>query len=56
MVVVNKNDKPQTLDLGYYSEIIPGKIAVKEVITDKEFTADKTLEIPGKTSYILEIK
>lgn len=56
MVVINKNDKPQTLDLGYYSEIIPAKINVKEVIADKEFTADKTLEIPGKTSYILEIK
>ena len=56
MVVINKNDKPQTLDLNNYSEIIPNEIAVKDVISDTEFTINKNLEIKGKSSYIFEIK
>lgn len=56
MVVINKNDKPQTLDLNNYSEIIPNEIAVKEVISDTEFNINKNLEIKGKSSYIFEIK
>lgn len=56
MVVINKNDKPQTLDLNNYSEIIPNEISVKDVISDTEFTINKNLEIKGKSSYILEIK
>ena len=56
MVVINKNDKPQTLDLNNYSEIIPNEIVVRDVISNAEFTINKNLEIKGKSSYIFEIK
>ncbi len=56
MVIINNNDKPQTLATKHFAEIIPENFNAKEVISDKVILVNKTLEIPAKSSLILEIK
>ncbi|WP_396191381.1 glycoside hydrolase family 13 protein [Flavobacterium sp.] len=56
MVILNKNSEKVTLDLNHYQEMILDKFTAFEVISNKEISADKTLEIPAQTAMILEIK
>lgn len=55
MVVINNSDKPQTLNLDLYSEIMPSKVALKEIISGNESVADQKLEVPGKSAQVFEI-
>ena len=54
--IINKNEKPITIDLERFSEVgLKGK-TVKNILTDETFIWDKTLEISNKGSLILTLK
>lgn len=54
--IINKNEKPITIDLERFSEVgFKGK-TVKNILTDETFIWDKTLEISNKGSLILTLK
>jgi glycosidase len=55
MVLLNKNTTDVSIDLKRYSQMIPTKFEAKEVITNKNISAENTLIIPAKTAMILEI-
>ena len=52
-VVMNGTDKPQTLDLKVYREVMPSTTA-HDVISDTEVTLGETLEVPKRGFYVLE--
>lgn len=55
MVVVNNNKTDKSLDLSRFSEMnIHGKTAT-EITTEQTFQLDKSIKIPGKTVYVLDI-
>lgn len=56
MVILNKNSKDVTLDLGRYSQMIASKFAGKDIITGEIINAENTLTIKGKTAMIIEIE
>jgi len=53
MVVLNNNEKPQTLQLNRFAESLAGFLKGKEIISGKEIVLGDTLEIAGKTSFII---
>lgn len=55
MVVLNKNAQEKVIDLAKFAEIIQPGMAVKEVMTDKQFTLGANLSVAGKTAMILEV-
>jgi len=55
MVVVNNNDKDETLDLKRFSETIKSSIKGKDIISGKEISLQNNLTIPAKTSMIIEL-
>lgn len=56
MVIINNNKKPQTIFTKRFSEIIPENFTAKDAISDNEISVNGTIEIPAKSSLILEIK
>lgn len=56
MIILNNNEKPQTIDTKRFLEMIPEKFNAKEVISGKEISVNGKIEIPAKNSLILEIK
>ncbi|MFN7117908.1 MAG: glycoside hydrolase family 13 protein [Saprospiraceae bacterium] len=56
MVVLNKSEKAQTLDLGRFAESLSGYSKGKDVISDKNITLDKTLSVPAKTPMVLVLE
>ncbi|WP_292008215.1 glycoside hydrolase family 13 protein [Chryseobacterium sp.] len=56
MVVINNNDKNETLDLSYFSESLHDYTKGKEVITENELSLKNNLTIPAKTSMIIELQ
>ena len=56
MVILNNNNKPQTISTKRFSEIIPENFVAKDVISGKEISVNGTIEISAKSSLILEIK
>ncbi|WP_419868102.1 glycoside hydrolase family 13 protein [Chryseobacterium sp. CT-SW4] len=56
MVVINNNDKNETLDLSYFSESLNDYTKGKEVISGKELSLKDNLMIPAKASYIIELQ
>lgn len=56
MVLLNKSNNIQKLDLSRYSQMIPNKFKAKDVITDRHFDFVNTLELPAKTAMILEVE
>ncbi len=56
MVVLNKSDKAQTLDLTRFSESLSGYNKGKDVITDKNITLDKTLTVSAKTPMVVVLE
>lgn len=55
MVVVNNNDKDETLDLKHFSEAIKSSIKGKDIISGKEISLQNNLIVPAKTSMIIEL-
>lgn len=55
MVVVNNNDKDEVLDLKRFSESIKSSTRGKEIISDKEISLQNNLNVPAKTSMIIEL-
>ena len=54
--IINKNEKPITIDLERFSEVgLKGK-TVENILTDETFVWDKSLEISNKGSLILTLK
>ena len=53
MVVLNNSEKPQTLQLNRFAESLAGFLKGKEIISGKEIVLGDTLEIAGKTSFII---
>lgn len=56
MVVINNNDKDEVLDLKRFSESIKSSIRGREIISDKEISLQNNLNVPAKTSMIIELK
>ncbi|WP_300691337.1 glycoside hydrolase family 13 protein [Chryseobacterium sp.] len=56
MVMINNNDKDQTIDLKHFAESLNGFTKGKDIIADKEFTFQNTIAIPAKTSFIIELE
>lgn len=56
MVIINQNKEKQTLDLKRFAESLNGFQQATDIISEKSFGLDNTLEINGKTSMILELK
>lgn len=56
MVVINNNEKDQTLDLKHFEESLKGFSKGKEVISGKEFPLQNTLTVPAKTPLIIELE
>ncbi|UKB85544.1 glycoside hydrolase family 13 protein [Chryseobacterium sp. MEBOG06] len=56
MVMINNNDKDQTVDLKHFAESLNGFTKGKDIIADKEFTFQNTIAIPAKTSFIIELE
>lgn len=56
MVIINNNTKDQTLDLQYFEESLTGFSKGKEVISGKEFLLQKSLTVPAKTPFIIELE
>ncbi len=56
MVLLNKSNKNQKLDLSRYSQMIPNKFKAKDIISGRHFDFVNTLEISGKTAMILEVE
>ncbi|WP_417359798.1 glycoside hydrolase family 13 protein [Gallaecimonas pentaromativorans] len=55
MVVMNKNDKAQTLDLGRFAEL-KGHQLGHEVLSGNTYSLTGTLTVPAKTAWVLELK
>lgn len=55
MVLLNKSDKKVTIQSERFSEILGKASMGRDVITEKEIPLTDTIEIPGKTAYILEL-
>ena len=57
MVVINNNEKDQTIDLSRFTESLSGVSAGKDVISGKDFSvnAQNKLTVSGKSSLILEL-
>ena len=58
MVVLNNNEKEQTLDLNHFSESLNGISSGKDIISGKEIPVNSKgkLTVPAKSSLILELK
>src|SRR5690606_10647117 len=56
MVIVNNNEKDQMLDLKRFSESLKKVSKGKEVISGKEFSLQNSLNVPAKTSLIIELQ
>jgi glycosidase len=56
MVIMNKNTEPKQVDNQRFEEILKGKSALKDVISQGTFAISKPLTIPGKTCLVLEVE
>ncbi|PWW27532.1 MULTISPECIES: glycoside hydrolase family 13 protein [unclassified Chryseobacterium] len=56
MVIINNNEKDQTLDLKRFAESLNGFTKGKEIISDKEISLQNTMNIPAKTPLIIELE
>lgn len=58
MIVINNNEKEQTLDLNRFAESLDGVSAGKDAISGKDFTVNSTgkLTVTAKSSLILDLK
>ncbi|GIM55268.1 glycoside hydrolase family 13 protein [Capnocytophaga cynodegmi] len=56
MIILNNNKEKQNIDLSRFAEILKGYTNGKDIISGKELQLQKSLEIEGKTSMIIELK
>ncbi len=56
MVILNKNESVQMLNLDRFAEMLHGVSEGKDVLTDVTYELKKQLELPAKTPLILELK
>jgi hypothetical protein len=56
MVVLNKNEGDQRLDLERFSEILEPDARAKDVVSGEWHTLNRHLSVPAKTPLILEIE
>ncbi|KIC64132.1 glycoside hydrolase family 13 protein [Chryseobacterium taiwanense] len=56
MVVLNNDEKEQKLNLKHFEESLKGFSKGKDILSDKEFSLQKNLIIPAKTSMVIELK
>lgn len=56
MVVLNNNDKEQTLDVNRFKESLGASTNGYEVLSGKEFSLQSGLVVPAKSSMIIELK
>ncbi|WP_426477926.1 glycoside hydrolase family 13 protein [Chryseobacterium sp. CBSDS_008] len=56
MVVINNNEKDQTLDLKRFAESLNGFTKGKEVVSGKEISLQNSMNIPAKTPFIIELE
>ncbi|MCF8713951.1 glycoside hydrolase family 13 protein [Joostella atrarenae] len=56
MVVINNSKDARTLDLSRFKENLKDTTTGKDIISEKSLSLENTLEIAGKSSYIIEIK
>jgi hypothetical protein len=55
MVVLNANESDQEIELSRFSEALKNFKEGKEIISGNNFTLQKTLNIPAKSSMIFEL-
>lgn len=56
MVVLNKNQEAKTLDTTRFSEVMAACTSGKEIISEKNITDIKTLNVPAMSAMIIELK
>lgn len=56
MVVLNKNQEAKTLDTNRFSEVMAACTSGKEIISGKNITDLKTLNVPAMSAMIIELK
>lgn len=56
MVVLNNNEKQQTLDVKRFNESLKGFSKANEVLSGNEISLDASLTVPAKSPLILELK
>ena len=55
MVILNNNIEDQTIDMTRFSENLKGRTTGNEILTKAVVSWQKTLKIPAKTPFILEL-
>ena len=55
MVVLNNNDKEQTLDLKRFNESLKGYSTAKEALSGKEISLKTNLTVSAKSPLVLEL-
>ena len=55
MVILNNNTEDQTIDMTRFSENLKGRTTGNEILTKAVVSWQKTLKIPAKTPFILEL-
>jgi glycosidase len=56
MVVLNKNKQEKTLDLQRFDSLLEGAGTAIEVLENKKITLDKSLSLPARSSFVLELR
>lgn len=56
MVIINNNEKDQSLELKRFAESLNGFAKGKEIISGKEISLQNNMNIPAKTSLIIELE
>ncbi|CEN39125.1 Neopullulanase SusA [Capnocytophaga cynodegmi] len=56
MIILNNNKEKQNIDLSRFAESLKGYTKGKDIISGKELQLQKSLEIEGKTSMIIELR
>ncbi|MEJ5051624.1 glycoside hydrolase family 13 protein [Chryseobacterium culicis] len=56
MVVINNNEKDQTLDLKRFAESLNGFTKGKDIISGKDILLQNSMNIPAKTPLIIELE
>lgn len=56
MVVLNKNEQAQTLDLRRFAEMIHNVSSGEDIVSGKSFALKDKLTVPAKTPLVLELK
>jgi glycosidase len=56
MVILNKSNNNQKLEINRFQQMIPITFKAKDIISDKYFEVENQFEVPAKTAVILEIQ